>query len=180
MSNTQCALLGLASWHVLVLFLLAGFRLYTSITQKKAANTFAADGSDVPGFGQRLVRVHANCYENIPLFLALLMVEAADLVFAVDSVPAIFAITTDPFIVYTSNIFAILGLRALYFLVAGVAGRLQLLTDGLAMVLTCVGTKMLIAPWYHVPVAASLAIVAVLIGASVIASLLATRDRPAA
>ena len=73
MSNTQCALLGLASWHVIVLFLLAGFRLYTSITQKKAANTFAADGSDVPGFGQRLVRVHANCYENIPLFLALLL-----------------------------------------------------------------------------------------------------------
>lgn len=73
MSNTQCALLGLASWHVLVLFLLAGFRLYTSVTQKKAANTFAPDGSDVPGFGQRLVRVHANCYENIPLFLALLL-----------------------------------------------------------------------------------------------------------
>ena len=73
MSNTQCALLGLASWHVLVLFLLAGFRLYTSITQKKAANTFAPDGSDVPGFGQRLVRVHANCYENIPLYLALLL-----------------------------------------------------------------------------------------------------------
>ena len=73
MSNTQCALLGLASWHVIVLFLLAGFRLYTSITQKKPANTFAPDGSDVPGFGQRLVRVHANCYENIPLFLALLL-----------------------------------------------------------------------------------------------------------
>ena len=73
MSNTQCALLGLASWHVIVLFLLAGFRLYTSITQKKPANTFAPDGSDVPGFGQRLVRVHANCYENIPLYLAVLL-----------------------------------------------------------------------------------------------------------
>ena len=73
MSNTQCALLGLASWQVLMLFLLAGFRLYTSATQKKAANTYAPDGSDVPGIGQRLVRVHANCYENIPLFLALLL-----------------------------------------------------------------------------------------------------------
>ncbi|MBP6383082.1 MAG: MAPEG family protein [Pseudomonadales bacterium] len=73
MSNTQCALLGLASWQVLMLFLLAGFRLYIAATRKKAANTFAPDGSDVPGFGQRLVRVHANCYENIPLFLALLL-----------------------------------------------------------------------------------------------------------
>jgi len=73
MSNTQCALLGLASWQVLMLLLLAGFRLYTSVAAKKPANTFAADGSDVPGFGQRMVRVHANCYENIPLFLALLL-----------------------------------------------------------------------------------------------------------
>jgi tellurite resistance protein TerC len=110
-----------------------------------------------------------------PLFLVLLLVEASDLVFAVDSIPAIFAITTDPFIVFTSNIFAILGLRALYFLLADVAGRFHLLKYGLAMVLTFIGTKMLIAPWYHVPVAASLAIVAVLIGASVIASLFATR-----
>ncbi len=73
MSNTQCALLGLASWQVIVLLLLAGFRIYVAATQKKAANTFAPDGSDVPGFGQRLVRVHANCYENIPLYLALLL-----------------------------------------------------------------------------------------------------------
>jgi len=115
-----------------------------------------------------------------PLFLVLLLVEASDLVFAVDSIPAIFAITTDPFIVFTSNIFAILGLRALYFLLADVAGRFHLLKYGLAMVLTFIGTKMLIAPWYHVPVAASLAIVAVLIGASVIASLIATRERSSA
>ena len=110
-----------------------------------------------------------------PLFLVLILIEASDLVFAVDSIPAIFAITTDPFIVFTSNIFAIMGLRALYFLMADVADRFHLLKYGLAMVLTFIGAKMLIAPWYHVPVAASLAIVAVLIGASVIASLLATR-----
>jgi tellurite resistance protein TerC len=110
-----------------------------------------------------------------PLFLVLILIEASDLVFAVDSIPAIFAITTDPFIVFTSNIFAIMGLRALYFLMAGVADRFHLLKYGLAMVLTFIGAKMLIAPWYHVPVAASLAIVAVLIGASVIASLIATR-----
>ena len=110
-----------------------------------------------------------------PLFLVLILIEASDVVFAVDSIPAIFAITTDPFIVFTSNIFAIMGLRALYFLMADVADRFHLLKYGLAMVLTFIGAKMLIAPWYHVPVAASLAIVAVLIGASVIASLIATR-----
>jgi len=114
-----------------------------------------------------------------PLFLVLILIEASDLVFAVDYIPAIFAITTDPFIVFTSNIFAIMGLRALYFLMAGVADRFHLLKYGLAMVLTFIGAKMLIAPWYHVPVAASLAIVAVLIGASVIASLIATRKESA-
>ena len=110
-----------------------------------------------------------------PLFLVLILIEVTDLVFAVDSIPAIFAITTDPFIVFTSNIFAIMGLRALYFLLADVADRFHLLKYGLAMVLTFIGTKMLIMPWYHVPVGASLAIVAVLIGSSVIASLIATR-----
>jgi tellurite resistance protein TerC len=110
-----------------------------------------------------------------PLFLVLILVETTDVVFAVDSIPAIFAITTDPFIVFTSNIFAIMGLRALYFLLADVADRFHLLKYGLAMVLAFIGAKMLIAPWYHVPVAASLATVAVLIGASVIASLIATR-----
>lgn len=114
-----------------------------------------------------------------PLFLVLIMVEISDVVFAVDSIPAIFAITTDPFIVFTSNIFAILGLRALYFLLVDMADRFHLLKYGLAMVLTFIGTKMLIMPWYHVPVQASLSIVAVLIGSSVIASLIATRKKAA-
>jgi tellurite resistance protein TerC len=113
-----------------------------------------------------------------PLFLVLILIEVSDLVFAVDSIPAIFAITTDPFIVFTSNIFAIMGLRALYFLLADVADRFHLLKYGLAMVLAFIGAKMLIAPWVHVPVAASLTIVAVLIGASVAASLIATRNKP--
>lgn len=107
-----------------------------------------------------------------PLFLVLILIEVSDLIFAVDSIPAIFAITTDPFIVFTSNIFAIMGLRALYFLLADVADRFHLLKFGLAFVLTFIGIKMLIMPWYHVPLAASLTIVAVLIGMSVIASLL--------
>ena len=110
-----------------------------------------------------------------PLFLVLLLIEVTDLVFAVDSIPAIFAITTDPFIVFTSNMFAILGLRALYFLLVDVADRFHLLKYGLAMVLTFIGAKMLIMPWYHVPVQASLAVVAVLITASCVASLFITR-----
>ena len=113
-----------------------------------------------------------------PLFLVLLLVEVSDLVFAVDSIPAIFAITTDPFIVFTSNIFAIMGLRALYFLLADVADRFHLLRYGLAMVLAFIGSKMLVAPWYHIPVQASLAVVAMLIGGSVAASLIATRGKP--
>lgn len=112
-----------------------------------------------------------------PLFLVLLLIEASDLVFAVDSIPAIFAITTDPFIVFTSNIFAIMGLRALYFLLADVAGRFHLLKYGLALVLAFIGSKMLIAPWYHVPVQLSLGVVLVTLLASVVASLLHTRGK---
>ncbi len=112
-----------------------------------------------------------------PLFLVLILIEVTDLVFAVDSIPAIFAITTDPFIVFTSNLFAILGLRALYFLLVDVADRFHLLKYGLAMVLTFIGAKMLIMPWYHVPVQASLTVVAVLITASCVASLLVTRQK---
>ena len=111
-----------------------------------------------------------------PLFLVLILVEVSDVVFAVDSIPAIFAITTDPFIVFTSNIFAIMGLRALYFLLADIADRFHLLKYGLAMVLTFIGGKMLIAPWYHIPTLASLAVVGILIVSSVVASLIATRN----
>ena len=110
-----------------------------------------------------------------PLFLVLILIEISDLVFAVDSIPAIFAITTDPFIVATSNIFAIMGLRALYFLLADVAERFHLLKYGLAIVLTFIGTKMLIMPWFHMPVAISLAVVVSVIGCSILASLWVTR-----
>ncbi|MHB1214361.1 MAG: TerC family protein [Thiobacillus sp.] len=127
--------------------------------------------------GEKFMVMKNGVRSFTPLFLVLVLIEVTDLVFAVDSIPAIFAITTDPFIVFTSNIFAIMGLRALYFLLADVADRFHLLKYGLAMVLTFIGSKMLILPWYHVPVGASLAIVAVLIGSSVIASLIATRKR---
>jgi tellurite resistance protein TerC len=106
-----------------------------------------------------------------PLFLVLLVVESTDLVFAVDSIPAIFAVTEDPFIVYTSNVFAILGLRALYFLLANVMDKFQYLKFGLAAVLTFVGIKMVITDLYKIPVGVSLAVVAGILTVSVIVSL---------
>jgi tellurite resistance protein TerC len=113
-----------------------------------------------------------------PMFLVLLLVETSDVIFAVDSIPAIFAITTDPFIVFTSNIFAILGLRALYFLLADMAERFHLLKYGLAVVLIFVGLKMVIADFYKIPIGIALGVVAGVIVLSVIASLVSTR-RPA-
>lgn len=110
-----------------------------------------------------------------PLFLVLVLVEITDLIFAVDSIPAIFAVTSDPFIVLTSNVFAILGLRAMYFLLKDVADRFHLLKYGLAFVLMFVGTKMLIVDFYKIPVLVSLAVVGTMIGLSVIASLIWTR-----
>ena len=106
-----------------------------------------------------------------PLFLVLILVEASDVIFAVDSIPAIFAITTDPFIVLTSNIFAILGLRAMYFLLADMASRLTLLKYGLALVLIFIGVKMLLLDIYKIPVATSLGVVTLIIAVSVVLSL---------
>jgi tellurite resistance protein TerC len=106
-----------------------------------------------------------------PMFLVLVLVEASDLIFAVDSIPAIFAITTDPFIVLTSNVFAILGLRAMYFLLADMADRFSLLKYGLALVLMFIGVKMLLLDIYKIPVSVSLGVVALIIAVSVAMSL---------
>ncbi|MGF6330720.1 tellurite resistance protein TerC [Pseudomonas sp. BS3782 TE3695] len=110
-----------------------------------------------------------------PMFLVLVLIEASDLMFAVDSIPAIFAITTDPFIVFTSNIFAIMGLRALYFLLADMADRFHLLKYGLAIVLVFIGAKMTLIPWLHMPIEWSLAVVGGIILTSVLLSLILTR-----
>ena len=116
-----------------------------------------------------------------PLFLVLVLVEVSDLIFAVDSIPAIFAISTDPFIVLTSNVFAILGLRAMYFLLADMADRFSLLKYGLAMVLMLIGIKMLLIDIYKIPVLVSLAAVAAVIATSIVLSLRRdARARPAA
>ena len=107
-----------------------------------------------------------------PLFVVMVLIGITDIVFAVDSIPAIFAITDDAFIVMTSNIFAILGLRAMYFLLADLKERFHLLTYGLGVILVFVGIKMLIVDWYKIPVFWSLGIVGTILSVSVIASLL--------
>ncbi|HTC67225.1 MAG TPA: TerC family protein [Candidatus Acidoferrum sp.] len=107
-----------------------------------------------------------------PLFLVLLVVEITDITLAVDSIPAIFGITHDAFIVYTSNVFAILGLRAIYFLLAGALRRLRYLTAGLSGVLVFIGAKMIAVPWVHVPVHISLGVVAGILLVALIVSLL--------
>ena len=118
-----------------------------------------------------------------PLFLALLVVETADLVFAVDSIPAIFGVTRRPFIIFTSNVFAILGLRSLYFTLAGAIGLFRYLKAGVSMVLVFIGVKMLIDPhdapprWfqYDVPDVAALGVVVGIITLSILASVMASR-----
>ena len=121
--------------------------------------------------GERFFVVRQGRRMITPLFLALVLVEISDVIFAVDSIPAIFAITTDPFIVLTSNLFAILGLRAMYFLLADMGDRFELLKYGLAAILVFIGTKMLIVDWYKIPVMVSFAVVASILACSVFASL---------
>lgn len=131
--------------------------------------------------GDRFFTVKNGRRLATPLFLSLVLVELTDVVFALDSIPAIFAITADPFIVFTSNIFAILGLRSLFFLMAGLAEKFRYLKVGLAAVLVFVGIKMAAVDLVKVPPFVSLAIIAMLLGASIVASIwraraLGTRD----
>lgn len=106
-----------------------------------------------------------------PLFVVLLIVETTDLIFALDSIPAIFAVTTDPFLVYTSNVFAILGLRSLYFLLAEVVTKFRFLKLGLSAILVFVGIKMLIVEFFHIPILLSLGVIASILAISIVASL---------
>ncbi len=106
-----------------------------------------------------------------PLFIVLVLVDTTDVIFATDSIPAIFAITRDPFIIYTSNICAVLGLRALYFLLASIVDKFAYLKLGLSLVLIFIGAKMLLEPFFHIPIMASLGVVAAVLAASILASL---------
>ena len=168
-----------------ILYFFGTFLLYTGIKMIKQGGEEDEDLSQnkILQWLQKHIRVSKNLNgekfftrENgrrmaTPLLLVLVMVELSDVVFAVDSIPAVFAVTTDPFIVLTSNIFAILGLRAMYFLLADMADRFVFLNYGLAFVLSFIGIKMLIMHWIHIPVGASLAVVFGAIGASILISL---------
>jgi tellurite resistance protein TerC len=121
--------------------------------------------------GQRLFTRRTGRLLATPLFAVLVLVETTDVVFAVDSIPAILAVSREPFIVFASNAFAILGLRALYFLLAGMAGRFRYLNYGLAVILAFVGIKMLIVEWYHFPTWVSLSVIAGVLAVTIWASL---------
>ena len=170
------------SW---VMYLLGAFLVYAGLHMVLAKKTEVhPEKNRIFQFARKHLRV-THKYEGehffvrnggklfaTPLFLVLLVVEITDLTLAIDSIPAIFGITRDPFIVYTSNVFAIMGLRALYFLLAGVLDRLRYLDAGLALVLMFIGAKMIGERWVHIPVGVSLGVVGGILLIALLASLL--------
>lgn len=173
-----------------IIYIFGGFLVYTGIKMFRQEETeLKPDENPVVRLVTRFLPI-TNSYEEqnffttvngkrsgTLLFLVLVVVEVTDLVFAVDSIPAIFAITTNTFIVYTSNVFAILGLRSMYFLLAGVVEKFHYLRVGLAIVLTFIGAKMLIvAAGVHIPIWFSLIFVAVVLLGSVAASLIFAKE----
>ncbi|GAA0972781.1 Putative membrane-bound redox modulator Alx [Nocardioides aquaticus] len=129
--------------------------------------------------GQKFWVKRAGTWVATPLFFVLVMVETTDIIFAVDSIPAIFAVTQEPFLVFTSNAFAILGLRAMYFLLADLIDRFVYLKAGLSAILVFVGVKMLLLDVYKVPIWLSLSVITACLTVAVVASLRATRDQAA-
>jgi tellurite resistance protein TerC len=173
-----------------VIYVFGAFLVFTGIRmalQKDKEREVHPDRSLVVSLFRRLMPVSAEDRDGrffvrqagrlvaTPLFVVLLLVETSDLIFAVDSIPAVLAISTDPFIVYTSNVFAILGLRALYFALAGLMALFRYLNYGLSAVLVLVGLKMLLSDVYDVPVGASLGAIFLLLAISVGASLMSDR-----
>jgi len=186
-------LLGAALLHRFhwIMFLFGGFLVFTGV------RLLLERGASVHPERNPMVRLFQRCVPMVhdyadahfftmregrryatPLLLVLLVVEATDVVFAVDSIPAIFAVTPDPFIVFTSNIFAILGLRALYFLLADSLDRFRYLKVGLGTVLLFIGAKMLISDWYKIPIVVSLGVVVALLGGAIVWSLLSPAASP--
>lgn len=174
------------SW---VLYVLGALLVYAGIRLFFKKEDVHPERGRVAGFASRHLRVMSEYQgENFfvrnagklfatPLFVVLLVVEITDVTLAVDSIPAVFGITRDPFIVYTSNVLAILGLRALYFLLAGVIDRLRFLDEGLAVVLVFIGGKMIAEPWIRVPVHISLSVVGGLLLIALLASLLIPKKK---
>ena len=173
----------------LVIYLFGAILVLTGIKMARRVETYDPSSNPVLKFARRMLPLtdqyhgsrfwvkQAGKWVATPLFLVLLLVEVTDLVFAIDSIPAIFAVTNEPFLVYTANVFAILGLRSMYFLLAGIIHRFVYLNYGLAAVLVFVGTKMLLMDVYKVPIAVSLAVVAALIGGAILLSLRASGPR---
>jgi tellurite resistance protein TerC len=166
-----------------MIYVFGGLLLYTSIKmllQKENENNIEKNPF------LRLIRKFlpvTNHYENgkfftlqnlkfyaTPLFIVLLMIEISDIIFAVDSIPAIFSITLDPFIIYTSNVFAILGLRAMFFILAGIMSLFKYLKYGLSIILSFVGTKMLLSDVYEIPIALTLIIITLVLSGSILMS----------
>lgn len=169
------------SW---VLYVLGGFLVYAGIRLFFKKDEVHPEKSRIVSFASRRLRVtpeyhgadffvrDAGKLFATPLFVVLLVVEITDVTLAIDSIPAVFGITRDPFIVYTSNVLAILGLRALYFLLAGTIDRLRFLDEGLAVVLVFIGGKMIGEKWVRVPVDTSLAVVGGVLLVALLASVL--------
>ncbi|WP_311398104.1 TerC family protein [Neisseria cinerea] len=173
-----------------ILYLFGAFLLYTGIRMMKSEEDEEdLSGNRLLGVVKKIIPIgsefHGDKFFTIengkkiatPLFLVLIMIELSDVIFAVDSIPAVFAVTTDPFIVLTSNIFAVLGLRAMYFLLADVAERFVFLKYGLAFVLSFIGLKMLMMHWVHIPISISLSVVFGSLGASILTSLIYTKKQ---
>lgn len=173
-----------------ILYLFGAFLLYTGVKMIKSNDGDEAEDlsqNKMLGWlkkhipvsnhfhGEKFFTVENGKRIATPLLLVLVMIELSDVVFAVDSIPAVFAVTTDPFIVLTSNIFAILGLRAMYFLLADIADRFVFLKFGLAFVLSFIGLKMLIMKWADIPIGISLSVVFGALGVSVLISLMYNR-----
>ncbi|MDX1657658.1 MAG: TerC family protein [Nitriliruptorales bacterium] len=179
------ALLDRFSW---LLFVFGAFLLYTAVKMVRHRGTEVhPENNPVLRFVRRVVP-STNEYHGqkmfvridgallaTPLFAVLVLVEATDVVFAIDSVPAILAVSREPFIVFAANAFAILGLRALYFALAGLAGRFRYLDLGLAAILAFVGLKMLVVNVYHLPIAISIGVIAAILTIAIVASIRADR-----
>lgn len=166
-----------------VTYLLGAFLVLTGIRFMKEEAEVHPERNPVVRFFREIVPVTATFRGQAffvrekgrlfatPLFVALLVVELTDVIFATDSVPAVLAVARDPFIIYTSNVFAILGLRALYFVLAGAMVRFTYLRYGLAGILVFVGAKMLVHPWVHIPIGISLAVIGTVLATSIVISI---------
>ncbi len=182
------ALIANFSWTI---YLFGGFLIFTAIKMLLAQHDeLHPEDNILVKVARRIFRVSDDFEGNrfltqvdgqraiTPLFLVLLVVESSDVIFAVDSIPAIFAITKDPFIVFTSNIFAILGLRSLYFALASLLAQFRYLKESLVFVLAYVGGKMIASHHFHIPAAFSLLIILGILGVGIIASVMARKNEP--